>query len=112
MNAFDAIQRGTWEIVARTMGYDGTWSPADGSSAQPARVLLKEPTKEYELGGVNYTPLTFIAEYFQPDWAGLYESVSAGGAETVTINSVDYYVAHVTAINDGKNYRAVLQRVS
>lgn len=112
MNGFDSIQRVTWNIVANTMGYDATWSPADGSDAQAARVLLKEPTKEYELAGVNYTPLTFIAEYFQPDWAGLYDSVAGGASETVTINGVQYYVQHITAINDGRNYRAVLQRVS
>lgn len=111
-NLFDNIQRGAWGIVTNTMGYDASWLPADGSAEQAltARVLFKEPTKGYELGGIDYTPMTFIMEYQRPDFAALFDAVASGYSETVTVDGQAYYVRHVAAIDDGKNYRAVLQK--
>jgi len=110
-NLFDIVQRAAWGVVTNTMGYDATWQPADGSDEQTARVLLKEPTKEYELSGVDYTPHTFIMEYQRPDLAELFNSVAQGIIEQVTVDGAAYYVRHIAAIDDGKNYRAVLQKL-
>jgi hypothetical protein len=109
-NLFDNIQRAAWGIVSNNMGYDASWQPVDGSDVQTARVLLKEPTAEYELGGIDYTPMTFIMEYQRPDFAAMFDSVAGGIIETVTVDGQAYYVRHVSAINDGKTYKAVLQR--
>lgn len=110
-NLFDNVQRAAWGVVTTVMGYDATWQPADGSDLQTARVGYREPTKEYELAGIDYTPRTYLMEYQRPDFAGLFESVEAGDTEAVTIDGSSYLIRHIEVIDDGKNFRAVIQRL-
>lgn len=107
-NPFDGLSDKVFAAVETNMGYDGSWSPADSSPEQTARVLFGEPTKEEKLGeyGDSYDPRTFFMEYWDGDFTGLFESVRDGVEEFVTINSKRYYVADVKAKYDGRNYRS------
>ncbi len=110
-NPFDGLSDKVWAVVETNMGYDGSWTPADLSGEQTARVLFGEPTKEEKLGeyGDSYDPRTFFMEYWDGDFVGLFESVRATTEEYVTINDKRYYVQDVKAKYDGRNYRAKLQ---
>lgn len=109
-NLFDSIQKAAFGIVSDSFGYDASWQPSDGSDYQTARVLFKEPTKQYELGDVEYTPYTYIAEYHKPAFDGLFDAVASGRSETVVINQIEYYVRKVDAIWDGNTFRAILAK--
>lgn len=110
-NPFDELSDKVFDVVEKNMGYDGSWTPADSSPTQTARVLFGEPTKEDKLGefGDSYDPRIFFMEYWDGKFIGLFESVRADIEEYVTINSKRYYVQHVKAKYDGRNYRAKLQ---
>lgn len=109
-NLFDNIQKAAFGIVTTTMGYDASWSPSVGSEMQEARVLLKEPTREEELLGIDYSPVVWITEWHYPDFAGLFEATRNGKVERITIGADTYRVRAVTTIYDGKTYKAVLQK--
>lgn len=110
-NLFDRIQRAAFKVVTNTFGYCATWQPSDGSKYQTAEVLKKEPTKEYELAGIDYTPQTWIAEYHKPHFPGLFESVAAGNNEKITIKNDEFYVRKVDPIWDGQSYKMVLEQI-
>ena len=110
-NLFDNIQKAAFGTVADTFGYDAVWVPSDLSGSQTARVLLKEPTKQEELGDVDYSPYTYIAEYHSPNFEGLKELVDNNETEKLTINNIEYYVRKVDALWDGKTFRAILQKL-
>ncbi len=111
-NLFDDIQKAAFGIVTDTFGQDATWQPSDGSDYQAGKVLLKEPTKEHELAGVEYTPQTFVAEYHKPAFDGLYDAVAYGRSEKVEINQIEYFVRKVDAIWDGQTFRAILEKLT
>ena len=110
-NPFDAMSDKVFETVEAVMGYDGSWLPSDLTPEQTARVLFGEPTKEDKLGeyGDSFTPRTYFMEYWEGDFAGLFEAVSERMHEYVTVNSKRYYVSDVMAKYDGRNYRAQLE---
>lgn len=99
-------------IANRVYGYDATWQPSVGGSLQTGRVLLKEPTSDYELGGVTFTPFCSIMEYFVGVFPELFNAANNKRNETVTVNDVEYYVRTVTAKYDGKTFVAVIERKS
>jgi len=111
-NLFDSIQKAAFGVVTDTFGYDATWQPSDGSDYQTGKCLFKEPTKQHELGDVEYTPYTYLAEYHKPAFDGLFEAVASGKDETITINQIDYYVRKVDAIWDGQSFRAILSKIT
>lgn len=107
-NPFDNLSDKVFETVEKNMGYDASWSPADASPEQTARVLFGEPTRAEKLGEYadEFDPRTFFMEYWDGSFTGLFESVRSGVEEYVTINSKRYYVQDVKAKYDGRNYRA------
>lgn len=109
MNPFDALQDTSFDIITSTMGYDATWTPLGGGAAKTARVLFKDPTEPEQLAGVEYNPLGYMMEYRRGFLQGLFEAVRSGNLETVTVNSVQYYVRDVKACYDGRTYRAKLE---
>lgn len=111
-NLFDNIQKAVFSTASDTFGYDAAWQPSDGSNIQTARVLLKEPTKEAELGGIEYSPFTYIAEFHQPALVGLKDAVDNNLSEKLTINNIEYYVRKVDAIWDGQTFRAILEKLT
>ncbi len=110
-NLFDNAQKAAFGIVTNTMGYNASWSPSSGSELQEGKVLLKEPTREEELLGVEYNPTVWVSEWHKPDFEGLFEASRDGKKETIIIEGVSYRVRAVTAIYDGKTYKAVLQKI-
>lgn len=111
MSLFDSIQKAAFGIVTNTFGEDAAWQPFDGSDYQTAKVLFKEPTKQHELGDIEYTPYTYIMEYHKPNFEGLFESVAKNNSEHISINQIDYYVRKVDAIWDGQTFRAILEKI-
>lgn len=112
MNLFDNIQKVAFGTVSDTFGYDCYWQPSDGSDGTTARVLLKEPTKATELGDIEYSPTTYIAEYHAPNLDGLKAAADDGKTETLAINNIDYFVRKVNAVWDGKTFQAILEKIS
>lgn len=110
MNLFDGIQRQMFDTVSKMYGYNASWTPSAGGAAVTGRVLLKEPTNEYELNGVEFTPFLSIMEYRQGVLNGLMEAVRSKRNETVVVDGVEYFVRTCTAKYDGKTIVAVVQR--
>lgn len=111
-NLFDNIQKAVFGAVTDTFGYDASWQPSDASDFTTGRVLLKEPTNQSELGGIEYNPTTYIAEYHIPHFEGLKKAADEGRTETLTINNNEYYVRRVDAHWDGKTFIAILEKIT
>lgn len=110
-NIFDRIQKSAFKVVTNTFGYCASWQPSDGSKHETAQVLKKEPTKEYELAGIEYNPQMWLAEYHKPHFPGLYQASESGKHEEITINNELYYVRKVVPIWDGQSYRIIMQHI-
>ncbi len=108
-NLFDHFQTNALSIARRVFGYDAVWTKSTGGT-ENGRVLLKEPTSDYELGGVTFTPFCSVMEYHQGTFSELFNAVNSKRNESVSVNGVDYYVRTVTAKNDGKTYIAIIER--
>lgn len=104
-NLFDSLQNKTYSIVANTMGNDCTWG------AHVARVLFNDPSKKYQLAGIDFEPAGWSMEYQEGDLPGLYESVNSGDIEQVTIEGNSYAVRSVRKEFDGKSYTAQLEKL-
>ena len=50
--------------VAKTMGYDLTWTPSAGGDELSARVLFRKPGENYTLGEVGDSGITYQPEQF------------------------------------------------
>lgn len=109
MNLFDGIQDMMFDVVTEVYGYQASWTPSAGGAAITGPCLLKEPTKDYDMNGVAYTPFHRIMEYRQGYFSGLFEAVRAKSDETVIIKGKSYYVRNVQAAYDGKTYRAEIE---
>ena len=110
MNLFDNIQKQMFDTVGTVYGYDAVWTPSIGGDDVAGRVLLKEPTQEYDVNGVPYTPFHSIMEYRSGVFEGLFDAVRSKRNEVVTIGSLTYFVRHVEAAYDGKTYRASIEK--
>jgi len=108
-NLFDGLQAAAFDTVTAIMGYSAVWQPSDGSSAQTARVLFKNPTEQQKLADQEYDPYRYTMEYKMGVFPGLKQSVDANGTEEVTINGASYYVRQVHARYDGKTMTATLE---
>jgi hypothetical protein len=104
LTPFERLQRNTFDVITRTMGYVCTWG------ALEARVTFQNPTEEMKVAGVDYDPTAWVMEYRYEDFPGLELAVSKRGAvETVTIEGQQYDVRKITRKFDGKTYLAQLQ---
>jgi len=115
MNVFDRFQDRAFDIVSNTMGYEATWTPAEGGSEQTGIVLFKNPTEANAyLGSQAYNLPEFDAyswmmEYRKGVFTGLKESVDTRSYEYVTVNNQKFFVSKVDAIFDGRTFVARLQ---
>lgn len=107
-NLFDGLQAATFDIVTATMGYTAVWQPSDGSPAQTARVLFKNPTESAKIGDQEYDPYRSM-EYKTGVFTALKSSVDANNTEEVTISGTGYYVRKVDGRFDGKTMIATLE---
>lgn len=98
-----------FDTVSTVFGYDASWIPSAGGQAIAGRVLLKEPTKEYDLNGVPVTPFIRILEWRKGVLPGLFEAIREKKNETVAVNGTSYYCRTVEADYDGKTYRAEVE---
>lgn len=112
MNLFDALQDGMFDTVSDVYGYDASWTPSAGGAPVTGRVLLKEPTKEYDLNGVPVTPFHRILEWRKGVLPELFEAIRAKRNERVTINGQQYWCRTVQADYDGKTYRAEIEIIN
>lgn len=119
-NLFDSLQNRTFDTAGRVFGYDATWEPSDGSPAQAARVLFKDPADDEEilsaayLRALSYDNVIYpVMEYRRGEFDGLYEAVAdRNNYEEVTIGGVKYEVHKIEPVFDGKTYKAHLQRAN
>lgn len=115
MNVFDRFQERAFDVVTKTMGYEGSWTPAGGGVAKTAIVLLKNPTEANAyLGNQQYNLPEFDAyswmmEYRKGMFTGLKEAVDARGTEYVIVNGTTFFVSKIDAIFDGRTFVARLQ---
>lgn len=113
-NLFDGLQDKAFDVTLTVFGYDASWIPSATPDAEPliARVHFKDPNEKKELSGVDYMPLAPFIEYRKPFFPGLYEVVrEQNGGEIITVNGLDYHVRTVTALYDGRTYKAELEPV-
>jgi hypothetical protein len=108
-NLFDGLQAATFDTVTAIMGYSAVWQPSDGTPAQTARVLFKNPTEHQKIGDQEYDPYRYTMEYKMGVFPGLKQSVDANHTEEVTIGGTGYYVRQVHARFDGKTMTATLE---
>lgn len=111
-NIFDGIQQTAFGIVANTMGYTASWTPAAGGSAtQTATVLFKDASETCKLLQIEYDPRRAMMEYFVTGLIGLKTSVNNKVNEIVTVNGISYGVNEVKAAFDGQTIIAQLQTI-
>lgn len=111
-NPFDGLKRRIFDVVARTMGYNATWVPANGSQpgGYTVRVLFNNPTDKKNLAGVEYDPFNWKMEYRFDNFPGLKQAADTmTTAEVVTIEGRQYYIRSVNAKWDGQTYIATLE---
>lgn len=109
LNIFDRLQDVSFNVVTLTMGYDATWSPSGGGPVKTGRVLFNNPTESKKLSEVEYDPFAYRMEFKKGVFDGLKESTDQNTIETVTINSVNYYVRQVATKYDGNTLIATLE---
>jgi hypothetical protein len=104
-NLFDSLQHTAHSLVNQVMGVDASWS------SQVARVLFNDPSKKYELAGIDFEPAGWSIEYKAGDFIGLKESIDEGNIAEVVINAQTYIVRSVRKEFDGKTYIAQLEKI-
>ncbi len=118
INQFDRLGAKVFDINSRVMGYPATWNPSDHSSPKSARILYKDPTEVSKLLQLEYNPHNYALEYKLGDFDGLKALVDQKSTEQITITfnnsplSQDHYnVREVHAIQDGKVFLALLEKI-
>lgn len=101
MSLFDHFQDNLLDVVFNTMSYPAQWSPLDGSPAQTATVLFKNPTDAVRIQE-NQDIESPSMEYKPYDLKGLFESVQKNNTEVITINGNKYYTMRGVKKYDGK----------
>lgn len=114
MNAFDAYQDATFDVVLNIMGYDASWTPSAGGAAQTCKVLFKNPTEPQAYQPVGhdlpeYNPYQWTMEYRRGEFTGLKEATDSGAQEQVVIDGKTFYVVAVYSKFDGNTYYARLE---
>lgn len=109
MSLFDGIQDNVFNIVNKTFGDYATWIPTISREKITGGILFKDATETYKILDQPYSPKNCIMEYKKGDFVGLFESVSRGSEEIVTIKNIEYGVMKVISKYDGKTFIAELQ---
>lgn len=110
---FDVLQNGLFDTVKNQFGFSASWTAADSSAYWEGLVLFRNPTQVAALAGFGqYDPTMWEMEYKEGDFPGLRELVDIRATEEmVVIDGVMYYVRSVSAIFDGRTFKATLQPV-
>jgi hypothetical protein len=101
-NLFDGIQVATYNIVLNTMGYVATWIPSNGSGSQSGLVLFNQPTQREDISDEEYAAVSTKLEYLAGVFPGLYEAISGGSSEPLTVAGLDFYGYKADRKFDGK----------
>lgn len=105
---FDGIQDALIGTVNGLFSVSASRIPPEGGE-QTGKVLFKKPSKEYQLAGFEYTPTTWIMEYYEGVFPGLKESSDANETNEIVIEEKHYYVRKVERHFDGKTLIAVME---
>lgn len=110
---FDTMQNALFQTVKNQFGFSAIWTASDSSQTWEGLVLFRNPTQVAELSGFGqYDPTIWEMEYKFGDFPGLRELVDARiSEETIEIDAVEYYVRAISAIFDGRTFKATLQPV-
>jgi hypothetical protein len=112
MSVFDSLRVTAFNTVNAVMGDACSWTPGAGGSAITAKVLFSEVDEPHMVADAEYQPGGPCMEYKAEDLTGLYAAVQTGATETVNVAGANYYVRSVKATEDGKCYKAYLEKVS
>ena len=120
-NIFDRIGAGVFDTIAKTFGYSAQWQPGGTGTALTAIVGYGEPVEDLTHATGRYQSVidewqyqNYWAEYKLGDFPGLFESVRAGNAESITIFSTEYPagrefpISQAMAVHDGRTYKLKL----
>jgi hypothetical protein len=118
-NIFDKLQDNLFNTINNVFGYMVSWTPSNGDPAQLAKCLYKEPTEQYKLGEIDYSPNLFQIEYKNGDLPGLFETSRAGGMEQVKIykigsditTALTYAVLKPLSKWDGNTLKLLIEKV-
>lgn len=95
-----------FDVTTKVMGYDATWG------VHSARVHFKRPTeKDMLMSGVEYGPTSFVMEYREPFFPGLYDAARGAISQTITIAGVGYYTRGATRVSDGETIIVELEKI-
>jgi hypothetical protein len=108
-SSFDGLQAAAFGAAAATFGVPATWAPSAGGGTYITTVLFKSPTNQERLAEAGYAPVEPTFEFTPAAFPGLFESIRAGGTETVTVDGTAYAVLAVEALFDGRTYLAKLE---
>lgn len=112
-NIFDTAARVAFNTTTAVMGYDAEWHKKDETVVM-ARVHVKDPDTETDLGDKKYVPRDVMIEYMRGDFDGLKELADANKAETIKINLwgtvYDFYTVKGKKVFDGQTVKVNLMR--
>ena len=106
MNLFDGLRDRTFDITTKVMGYDASWG------SHTARVHFRRPDEKAMLmSGVEYSPTSYIMEFREPFFPGLYDASRDGTTQTVIVDGVSYYTRTAVRIHDGETIVVELEEI-
>jgi len=113
---FDKMAAKVFNTTTNVMGYKAKWEPVGAPEPISANVHLSDPTRNGEIGNINYRPENMLMEYKIGDFPGLKEKIDNNGSElfTVTIDGeeVQYDALNVSKKWDGRTLIAEMQKRS
>lgn len=106
---FDRLQKRVFDKAKDTFGYDASYTSADQTVTWEGLVLFADPTRAYELAGMEVSANRYVMEYREGDLPGLKERVDERGSlECVTVDGNKFSITSVDQHHDGETYRAYL----
>ena len=109
MAIFDNLKNNMYDITAKVMGYNATWTNSVTFEVSSAVVHFKQPTETEGLAGLDYIEGQPIMEYRAPFFEGLKEAADELTNEPIIIESKGaFYVRQVLKKFDGATFWAVL----
>jgi len=113
VSVFDSHRKAQWKSLTGIMGEDGSWSPSIGGPTLEARVLIREISEIDIISGVEFTPLSFIIEYENPFFPGLWDAVTKHNrVEQIKVNEVYYHIRTIEAFVDGNIFKCMVERLT
>lgn len=106
---FDRLQKRVFDAATNAFGHTAKYISADQTLEWEGLVLFSDPTRAYELAGLEVSANQYVMEYRQGDLSGLKERVDARGVpEKITIDGNVYSITSVDQHHDGDTFRAYL----